>query len=116
MSADNGVYIGRFVKDGVYSYRVIHAQAIENCDQNDDFPEELRNSYIARYYGQAKEIFSKDKAFEAAKKIYDEIMESNFPIVEYGIQEIHYDIPFPRMTREEAAKYQNNFWGTKGRL
>ena len=55
MSADNGIYVGKFptVDPNNFEYRVIHAQAIENLsyetpDNCDYSPEE-----VVRYFGQA---------------------------------------------------------------
>jgi len=112
MSADNGIYILE-AKDG---WRVIHAQAIDNLNwwwtderlYDKEFVEaqekagvknpfkskgesrnELNPREIAVYFGHAKVHKTKEAAMEAATKMYDEIMSSSFPIVEYGISFIN---------------------------
>jgi len=76
MSADNGVYIGKW-NDG---YRVCHAQAIENIDCVD-----IGKEYECLLFGKSKIFSTQKEASEQASKIYNEIMESDFPICEYGI-------------------------------
>ena len=100
MSADNGIYVGRFLKnEGGFEYRVIHAQAIENCEY-----EELAQAYQVLYYGNSEVYDNEHYAWIEAEKLYDEIMESDCRICEYGIHMLTYDKPFPTMTREEAEK------------
>ena len=54
MSSDNGIYIGSFPTiNGGVEYRVIHAQAIENCTD-------------------------KNSALKRANEIHDEIMADDF--------------------------------------
>jgi hypothetical protein len=117
LSSDNGVYIGRFPVDNRgcsgfagYEYRVIHAQAIENCDFSTDFPQELTDASIVEYYGNVKPTHYREEAWKEAQKLYDEIMSSDFPILEYGISEIVYTRPFPKMTIKEAQKVSNDYW------
>ena len=119
MSADNGVYLGRFLRkdtpDGErgYEYRVIHAQAIENCDYAPNFPAEITDAYRVDYYGRADVCCTEKEAWEQARAMEKEIADSDFPILEYGVSEIHYDVPFPSMTAEEAGKKQDEYWGRR---
>ena len=111
ISADNGIYILKS-KDG---YRVIHAQCIENlwwwwederlydeeyieantengmtsvfCDAPGGYRDELNPRELADYFGKAKAMEECD-AWDEAKRLYNEIMDSDFPILEYGISEI----------------------------
>ena len=84
MSADNGIYILQ-AKDG---YRVVHAQAIENlwwwneheCDGG------LNPKYIFDYFGRSKIFKTRQEALSNADHIYNEIMDSEYPMIEYGIQ------------------------------
>lgn len=106
MSADNGIYIGIF-KDTI---RVIHAQAIENCSPSDDFPQELTDSSIVLYFGGSKHYSTKDEAWQRAREIYDEMKNDDWFILEYGISEINFDCDFPKISKEEAEKFQNDYW------
>ena len=79
MSADNGIYIGRFRdEEGVYSYRVAHAQAIENCDKDkEEFREWLKKLEVV------KTIVANDRTLltaSSASYIFDnfEKLKSNF--------------------------------------
>ena len=102
MSADNGVFIGIFPKGDSKEYRVIHAQAIENCDREtsgsywkEKF--ELTNLYRALYYGDAKTF---DKESDAKKYACE--LSKEYSFLEYGICYIEYDLPILSMTAEEA--------------
>lgn len=112
MSADNGVYIGRFLENGHYTYRVAHAQAIESCDNSDDWPKDVTDASRVLYFGSVPVFTDESAAFMEAKRIYDEIMDGDFPIVEYGISPIHYDEPFPSMTEDEARQIMDDLWET----
>ena len=99
MSADNGVYIGVFpIKDSDQKeYRVIHAQAIENVMEKyeDDINDEYRDSTIFNYFKLANKIHTdKTEALNEACEIYEEIMNDDFGICEYGISFINLPIPF----------------------
>lgn len=109
MSADNGIYILES-EDG---FRVIHAQSIDNLhwwwtDERlyDDAwvkaeqkkgnknpyegkgksRDELNPRELIDYFGDCEVFKTKEEAFIEACKIYDEIMASDFPVIEYGIQ------------------------------
>lgn len=138
MSADNGIYIGRFLRkwrcgkcdggafpehsvrctkredytrgDGSYVYRVITAQAIENCDEDYKFPKELTAAYRVEYYGRSEVFDSEEDAWNEARRLESEIMGSEFPVLEYGISMISYDVPFPDITPEVAASYIDWYW------
>ncbi len=119
MSADNGVYIGRFkhvecsrplvdergayydIEDG-YEYRVAHAQAIENCDYNSgfdsDIPKEVIDAYRVLTYGSVPIFTDKDSAYRQAQEL------AKLQPTEYGISEIHYDVPFPHYIADDATK------------
>lgn len=124
MSSDNGIYIGRFIrpqtitaqtitKDTAYEYRVIHVQAIESCDYDTNFPVELTQAYRVICYGKADVCYTEKEAWEQARAMEKEIMESDFPVLEYGVSEIHYDEPFPSMTVEEAEKKLDDYWNAR---
>lgn len=117
MSSDNGIYIGKFSKGDGFEYRVIHAQAIENCDYRfDDEPpygkeheakpesewsdetKMLQDCQRLVYYGESNS-FTKSEALEEAKKL-----DQEFKFSEYGICEIEYSRPLPDLTVEQASK------------
>lgn len=119
MSADNGVYIGRFKRvcsdrdhigsnqcDTGYEYRVIHAQCIENCDYDDRWAAELTDAYRVNYYGRADVCYTEDEAWQQAQALYKQIVEDpdGMGILEYGICCCNYDVPFPSLTVEQADK------------
>jgi hypothetical protein len=118
MSADNGCYIGRFTTEKGFEYRVIHAQAIENCDYSsfvdDSYPTKLIHAYRIVYYGRS-EIYDVEGAWKKARELYEEILNSAFPICEYGVSEIYYDEPFPNMTTKEASDYIDEYWKKRQR-
>ena len=112
MSADNGIYIGVFpIADGGKEYRVIHAGAIENCDDSKSFPQSLIDAYRVRYWKDAPVFDNRDAAWSKAREIYDKIMEDDFcPVVEYGVCEIVYDRPLESMSIEEAERVMEAYW------
>lgn len=106
MSADNTVAVGRFLsEDGQYTYRVIHAQAIENCDLDDSYPPKLIEAFRVQYYGKSEVFTDVRKAYREAIKLYE-----GYVFVEYGIQEINYDEPFPTMTTDEANEIIEDYF------
>ena len=79
MSADNGIYIHKFRK----GWKVCHAQAIENVFLGSSGG---YNYKILKEYFKDSPLFKTEKkALVEATRIYKEIMNSNFPIIEYGI-------------------------------
>lgn len=119
MSADNGIYI-LHCKDG---YRVAHCQAIDNIywweyelEKGEIEGERLDkiNPKILYDYFSDSEIFTNaTDAMQKAIDIYNEIMEDDFGIVEYGIVCIEYDKEFPKVNRKVRAKIEENKNGTK---
>jgi hypothetical protein len=81
MSADNGIYIVKF-SDG---YRVSECQNIEDIDY---FPigSLERKMVLKNYFGESKLYISINEALKRAHEIAKEILNSDFPIIEYGIQ------------------------------
>lgn len=88
MSADNGIYIAEF-PDG---FRVIHAQAIDNLwyDPENGQPSEgpAHLPTVKDYFGKAECFATLDEAWKKAQRMYKEIMDSECPILEYGVGEI----------------------------
>lgn len=80
MSADNGIYIAEF-DDG---FRVTHAGAIDNLDYYPEGSRERKETQY-RYFKRSPVFKTRSEALEEASKIHDDIMNSEFPILEYGI-------------------------------
>jgi len=114
MSADNGIYIARFVgSDGNYEYRVAHAQAIENCDYSDRYPKQFIDATRVLYFGDSKVYKSHEEALERAREIERELVDEDpyeMFYIEYGICDVCYDTPFPDMSMEEANRIVDEFW------
>jgi len=116
MSADNGIYIGRFKKtNGKYEYRVICAQAIENCDYSTKysehkFPKKLIDGYRVNYYGKSPKFSCSRDAWMYAWKEYDKLMKGEYGICEYGVSQINYDVPFPKISSKEANEFADKYW------
>lgn len=75
MSADNGIYIGKFPE----GYRVIHAQSIDNLNY---YP------YLSKEYIEMLKVYFKDsKIFKSKKKaiMYAIVLSNKIDILEYGI-------------------------------
>ena len=125
MSADNGIYVARFLHPDSFEYRVAHLQNIENCDDDGNRPkghdqawegtprdkEEVDN-YRVVAFGRARLFFSLSEAIAYAQSMERDIMESSFPVLEYGICEIVYDRPILNKTRKEAMAWIDKYvWG-----
>jgi len=89
MSADNGIYILKTPivegETGIFEYRVRHAQAIDNItyERKDGNPE-----YVVQYFGDSEVFVNVEGARHKAWEMYNGVMKSCFPVVEYGICEI----------------------------
>jgi len=93
MSADNGIYIGKFpTKDGWIEYRVIEAAAIENVADGNRMEQD---AYRALYFGQAPATRSEDMALYWAKE------KSKQFYTEYGIKVLDFDRPLVDMSRDD---------------
>ena len=114
MSADNGVYILKTIKENSnnFEYRVAHAQNIEDVTPNIKY-EDLHRCSMVYIFSRSKIFTDKKEADIEAKKIYDEIMNSDCPIVEHGICIVNVDEVFPKMTYREAVDKENKFWKSK---
>ena len=111
MSADNGIYIAKF-QDG---YRVIEAQAIDNCLLDDSYPIEIRDAYRALYFGDCVVFDNLGTARAHASDIELDMLLYNFPILEYGVSLLDLsDRPFPKMSRTEAIETIDKYWDYKG--
>jgi len=83
MSADNGIYIAKF-PDG---FRVAHAMAIENIDYYPKGSQERKDT-LNRYFGASKVFQTKEEAILEGHRMEEEIMNSDYPILEYGVSYI----------------------------
>ena len=83
MSADNGIYLHKFPE----GWKVCHTQAIENIFW---LAEEgkYNEKYLNEYFKDSPVFKTREEASIYAWKLYDEIMKSDFPIIEYGISEV----------------------------
>src|SRR5208282_3215893 len=97
MSADNGIYIGHFA-DG--EIRVIHAQAIDNCW----YPDGENARSIIDYFGDAKVFNNPTAASQYAFERGAEILDSDFPILEYGISTLKFSKPFQEYVQEAKTQ------------
>ena len=121
MSADNGIYIGRFPVQGyehlantdmaIYEYRVIHAQAIENLEFFSEEQAELEKKFngenpraIVEYFGDAYPFSDGTRAREKAFQMEQEILNDAYcPILEYGINSMSFRKPMS-FYREHAKE------------
>lgn len=112
MSADNGVYIGRFT-DGL---RVIEAQAIDNCYEHEGEDPKLTEAYRVSYFGRAFVYTDADEAWKEAQRRYHRVME-DCGICEYGVSELDFKSPLWQnfKTVEEANEYLDNYWKSQGK-
>jgi hypothetical protein len=106
MSSDNGIYIGVFpTHDGLKEYRVIHAQAIDNCDYSGVVPDSITDLYIVAYFGDARTFPNQSKAWTHARKLAEE-----YTVLEYGVSEIKFDRPLIAISQDEASKLLEEYW------
>lgn len=101
MSADNGIYIGKFPKGKSFEYRVIEAQAIDNLTYfpaNSDLREYFKGENPREIYEYFKDspVFETREAADAlAYEIEQNILSDDFcPILEYGICHMTFKQPF----------------------
>jgi hypothetical protein len=98
MSADNGIYIAVFA-DG--KRRVAHCQAIDNCY----YPDQENAESIVDYFGDAPEFSTEQEACGHAMRMLHEIMDSDFPVLEYGISELRFAKAFADYLHECEQNY-----------
>lgn len=91
MSADNGIYVAIF---GDGKIRVVHTQNIEDCWSYDTGLENPIS--IVDFFGNAEEFENDDmeKAYVRAHEMEFEILNSDFPILEYGVSSLRFQHPF----------------------
>lgn len=99
MSADNGVYIGRFPTDEGFEYRVAYAQAIENTDYR-DYMRWMRCDEEAARREAAESIlltFGARKVFVTEEDAWKEaaLIHGKMEWTEYGVSLLEFDRPFP---------------------
>lgn len=93
MSADNGIYILRTIKQDntpgqCFEYRVKHYMAVENIfDYETD---KINLQMLKTYFGDCLVLNDKTSALILASELLDE-----YHVVEYGIQVIKLNIVFP---------------------
>jgi hypothetical protein len=100
MSADNGIYIGKFPTNSEcteFEYRVIEAAAIENVDYG---TKAKQDAYRVSYFGRTERVFSDRK--EALVFAHDWAEE--FDILEYGVCELKFDRPLVSMSEDKIKR------------
>jgi len=105
MSADSGIYIletptvnGSTEKE----FRIVHATAIDNLDYEVPVGSDLNPEEVIKYFGRSSVFSNSTDAMTKAKTIYDEIMSSPYPVIEYGISFIKGRFPFSEYKRLAA--------------
>lgn len=97
MSADNGIYIlqSPVIENswqvGV-EYRVAHCQAIENIEHP-----RLGKYWEVVFFKSSLVYPTKLDALKRASDIEDEILQSEYPVLEYGIRTLIQQEPFPTL-------------------
>lgn len=99
MSADNEVAITRWKNGSKFEYRVAHIQASENL-----FCGEKEDAYRFLLFKDSRVFTRKCEAEREAEKIFQDIMDDDFGICEYGITFYKFDVEFPHMTIKQANK------------
>lgn len=112
MSADNGIYILN-TKD---SYRVIHAQAIDNLYYSplQNFGAELVPTRVIEYFGNCRYTRDKEAAYRVAEQ-----MAKKYPVLEYGINLIESPKSWKQIViaaKELAQKELQYYEGKTGAL
>lgn len=118
MSADNGIYILQTnnVNGNGFEYRVAECQAIENINYynpvrgyNDKIADD---TMLVIYFGDCI-VYNKKDAYDIADRMENDILQSEYPILEYGVSIIKIDKIFPSMTIEEAKEIERKRWTDK---
>lgn len=111
MSADNGIYIGKFpTADGKVEWRVAHAQAIENCDDGYELVGET-DAWRVLIFGRSESYASEEEALQRAKTLADEV-----DYTEYGICSVDFNRPLLSISVEEAERQLNGVWNAEGAM
>lgn len=111
MSADNGIYIGRWLNpDGTEEFRVCHGfeSSMTDLDRKDGPnapPKEWREAMMVYSWGNCpKESNVDDLANEINR------LDREYEWTEYGLCRIDFDHPFPTMNKHEAKKILDDYW------
>lgn len=105
MSADNGIYILQ-TSDG---YRVAHLQAIENLFWANGEEQSLpQPNNMIDMFGECQIFKTSEEAYFEAERIYRKVMESDCPVIEYGICFLNYpQVTFPS---EKVVTSETETW------
>lgn len=90
MSADNGIYILVTGTGNNKEYRVKELQAVDNVNWDSEITDytsdpDIRIKNARRMWKNCTPYKKRAEAMEQAGGLYEEIMESTFPVLEYGI-------------------------------
>lgn len=110
MSADNGIYIGCFpTVDGGEEYWVAEAQNIEDCQG--DIPINIQDAIRVKVYCAKRKnhFLSREEAWRCARDMAEEFADNGW-VLEYGVSEIRYDRPLPKLTINEAKNILEKYW------
>lgn len=102
MSADNGIYVGVF-SDG--EIRVIEAQAIDNIF----YPNGENSESIVDYFQNGKRFSSLEEGILGAHKMEEEILKSDFPILEYGVNVLRFSKSLQNYKEENMKKKKRQY-------
>lgn len=80
MSADNGIYVAKF-KNG---WKVIHSQCVDGNIFYYRENTKARKKVIKTYFKDAKLLKTLEEKNNEIDKLYNEIMDDDFPILEHG--------------------------------
>lgn len=99
MSADNGIYILQTPGTINDEYRVVHTTNIEDYQYDHDtgrfsvdYKVHIKNA--RKIWANSIVHITRTGALHEADKIYRDIMNSDFPVLEYGISFIEIPIKF----------------------
>lgn len=111
MSADNGIYIGRWKnEDGTEEFRVCHGfESSMSCftelEGPNASPKEWREAMMVYNWGNCpKESNVHDLGDEISR------LDREYEWTEYGLCQIDFEHPFPKMTQSEAKKILDDYW------
>jgi len=115
MSADNGIYIAKFPIAGDSSnveFRVKELQNIEDCYTNGctSLPLEVALATRVIAFSDAKVFENKKEAEMYAIQLYNNVMNGECPIIEYGICDIEFEEPLPKISVKTARDFIDDYF------
>jgi len=116
MSADNGIYIAKFPianDSSNVEFRVKELQNIEDCYANghSSLPLEIALAMRVIAFSDSTVFESKKEAETYAIQLYNDIMNGECPIIEYGICDIEFEEPLPKISIKTARDFIDDYFG-----